>query len=67
MSKEQFKNKIAAFRKDNMEKMQTAIQSNDTVTVNTLKNGFTKLQEELNLYNSNFAEKIQKHLSVFWC
>lgn len=52
--------KIAAFRKDNMEKMQTAIQSNDTVTVNTLKNGFTKLQEELNLYNSNFAEKNPK-------
>lgn len=48
--------KIADFRNDNMQKMQTAMQSNDTVTANSIQADFTKLQDDLNAYNVKFAE-----------
>lgn len=52
--------KIANFRNDNMQKMQTAMQSNDTITAKGIQEEFTKLQEELTAYNVMFAEQNPK-------
>jgi peroxiredoxin len=48
--------KIADYRNDNMEKMQAAMQASDTATVNAIQADFVKLQDDLNAYNTKFAE-----------
>ena len=48
--------KIADFRNENMQKMQEAMQAEDTATVNTIQADFVKLQDDLNAYNVKFAE-----------
>lgn len=52
--------KIADYRTDNKVKMETAMQTNDTVTVNSLRDGFLKLNDEFKDYNVKFAENNPK-------
>ena len=52
--------KIADYRTVNKEKMEVAMQTNDTVTVNSLRDGFVKLNNEFKDYNVKFAEKNPK-------
>lgn len=48
--------KMTDYRNANKEKMETAMQANDTVTVNTLRDGFLNLKEEEKNYNFTFCE-----------
>lgn len=48
--------KIADFRSVNKEKMEAAIQSNDSLTVNALRDNFLQLKEEEKNYNFTFCE-----------
>lgn len=52
--------KIADYRNVNKEKMDTAMQNNDTVTINSLRDGFVKLNDEFKDYNVKFAENNPK-------
>lgn len=52
--------KIADYRTNNKEKMESAMQSNDTLTMNSLRDGFVKLNDEFKNYNIKFAEKNPK-------
>jgi peroxiredoxin len=52
--------KIADYRTENKVKMETAMQTNDTVTVNSLRDGFVKLNNEFKDYNVKFAENNPK-------
>lgn len=52
--------KIADYRTENKVKMETAMQTNDTVTVNSLRDGFLKLNDEFKDYNVKFAENNPK-------
>jgi len=53
-------NKINAYRTANMEKMQLASTNKDTVTMNSLRDGFIKIQNELTAFNYVFADKNPK-------
>ena len=48
--------KIADFRTANKEKMDMAVQSNDSVTINNLRDTYVKLNDELKDYNIKFAD-----------
>ncbi|RXR32210.1 AhpC/TSA family protein [Flavobacterium piscinae] len=48
--------KIADFRSVNKEKMEAAVQSNDSLTVNALRDNFLQLKEEEKNYNFTFCE-----------
>jgi peroxiredoxin len=48
--------KIADYRTVNKQRMETAMQTNDTVTINSLRENFMKLNDELKEYNIKFAE-----------
>jgi peroxiredoxin len=52
--------KMTDYRNANKEKMETAIQANDSVAVNTLRDGFLKLKEEEKNYNFTFCEENPK-------
>ncbi len=57
--------KIADYRTVNKEKMEIAMQTNDTATVNSLRDGFVKLNDEFKDYNVKFAENNPKaYISV---
>lgn len=48
--------KIADFRSVNKEKMEAAVQSNDSLTVNALRDNLLQLKEEEKNYNFTFCE-----------
>jgi peroxiredoxin len=52
--------KIADFRTLNKEKMELAMQTNDSMTMNSLRDNFVKLNDELKDYNIKFAESNPK-------
>ncbi|MEZ4838639.1 redoxin domain-containing protein [Flavobacterium sp.] len=52
--------KMADYRSINQSKMETAVQANDTLTVNALRDGFLKLKEEEKNYNYTFCEENPK-------
>jgi peroxiredoxin len=52
--------KIADFRTVNKQRMETAMQTNDSVTMNSLRENFMKLNDELKDYNIKFAESNPK-------
>lgn len=52
--------KMTDYRNANKEKMEAAMQANDTIAVNTLRDGFLKLKEEEKNYNFTFCEENPK-------
>lgn len=52
--------KMEDYRNVNKQKMETAVQANDTVAVNQLRDGFLKLKEEEKNFNFTFCEENPK-------
>ena len=52
--------KMADYRNANKEKMEAAVQANDSLTVNALRDGFLKLKEDEKNYNFTFCEQNPK-------
>jgi peroxiredoxin len=48
--------KIIKFRNDNNDKMNLALQENDTVVINALRKEYIEIQDEMNKFSSKFAE-----------